>query len=173
MGLSKRRAHLRKAWFKKGCVSPKKGQTVAFPTVADNEFVRFEKKSFDRRVHTSNNVLTFKDTDGTDTTVSALRPRPNASNVVDEYSGCGDESLYPDLCTNKLMVQAKVQALFYSSFKEHRQDKPNCEGDLNFDAAYSIKWGLGWRELLKCTKCSCMCDYHNLYEEVENKKRSG
>ncbi|KAH3772650.1 hypothetical protein DPMN_173992 [Dreissena polymorpha] len=139
MRLSKRRAHLRKIWFKKGCVSPKKGQTVAFPFVADNKFVRLEKKAFDSRLHTSNNALTFKDTDGTDTKVSALRPRPNASNTVGENSGCGDESLYPDLCTNKLMVQAKVQALFKSAFKEHRQDKPNCEGDLNFDAANSIK----------------------------------
>ena len=173
MRLSKRRAHLRKSGFKKGCVSPKKGQTVAFPTLADNKFVRLEQKAFDSRVHTSNNVLTFKDTDGTDTTVSPLRPRPNASNVVDEYSGCDDESIHPDLFTNKLMVQAKVQALFNSAFKEHRHDKPNCEGDLNFDAAHAIKWGAGWRERLKCTKCSYVSAYHKLYEEVENKKGPG
>ncbi|KAH3857162.1 hypothetical protein DPMN_099762 [Dreissena polymorpha] len=68
------------------------------------------------------------------------------------------------------MVQAKVQALFNSAFKEHRHDKPNGEVDLNFDAANSMRWGLGWRERLKCTKCSYMSDYHNLYEEIENKK---
>ncbi|KAH3770149.1 hypothetical protein DPMN_171432 [Dreissena polymorpha] len=173
MRLSKRKAHLRKAGFKKGTASPKKGQTVAFPTVADNKYIRLERKAFESRVHTSNNVLTFKDTDGTDTTVSSLRPRPNASNVVDEYSVCGDESLHPDLYTNKLMVQAKVQALFNSAFKKHRHDKPNCEGDLNFDAANSVRWGLGWRERLKCTKCLYKSDFHNLYEEVENKKGPG
>ncbi|XP_052269462.1 uncharacterized protein LOC127870923 isoform X2 [Dreissena polymorpha] len=132
MGLSKRRAHLRKLWFKKGGVNPNKGRTTVFPALGDNKYVRLEKKAFDSQVHTSNNVLTFKDTVDTDTTVSvtvlrprphasnsntnklmeedsclfcqkAVRPRPHASNVVDEHSYCGVESLHPDLCTNKLV----------------------------------------------------------------------
>ena len=60
MVLSKRQAHKRKVWFKKGSVSPKKGQTVVFPTVGDKNYVRLEKKAFESRVHTTNNVLTFK-----------------------------------------------------------------------------------------------------------------
>jgi len=173
MTARKRRDHCRKVGYKAGLKSPQAGKTLSVSSVDEKKYVRLTAKSFESRIHVHDNILTFRDTDGTDTNVSALRPRANVSHVVDEYSSNYDLSQHPNLYTNKLMVQAEVQVLFNTAFKEHKQIKPECQGDLNFDAANSKRWGLGWRERLKCTKCQYTSQYRNLYEEVEVKKGRG
>jgi len=71
------------------------------------------------------NILTFRNTNGRDTDVSALRPRANISHVVDEYCSNDDLSQHPNLYTKELMVQAKLQVLFNTVFKEHKKSNLN------------------------------------------------
>ena len=121
MTACKRRDHCRRVRYKAGFKSPQDGKTLSVSSVDERIYVRLTAKSFESRIHVHDNILTFRDIVGTDTNVSALRPRANVSHVVDEYSSNDDLSQHPNLYTNKLMVQAEVQVLFNTAFKEHKQ----------------------------------------------------
>lgn len=51
--------------------------------------------------------------------------------------------------------------------KQHSAEYPRCPGDLQFDAASEMKWGLVWRERVICNICNYHSAMYNLYEEIE------
>lgn len=55
--------------------------------------------------------------------------------------------------------------------REHRQKKPDCQGNLCFDSSSSMQWGFGWRESAKCQICSYVSKRYKLYAEIDTCKR--
>ena len=76
------------------------------------------------------------------------------------------------LTGNVVTDVTKCEENFNSSFREHLQQFPDCDGDVVFDPLSFSKWGIAFTGRLKC---SAECGYKSLemkfYQEVERKGR--
>ncbi|KAH3773761.1 hypothetical protein DPMN_175129 [Dreissena polymorpha] len=79
--------------------------------------------------------------------------------------------VHPDLLTNTVYVPALLQSMMSSENKKHRLRSDKCKGDLVIDGSASVKWGLGWRERLLCTRCKYVGKHYKLYNEVQSSTR--
>ncbi|KAH3700373.1 hypothetical protein DPMN_075349 [Dreissena polymorpha] len=114
------------------------------------------------------NILTFRDVDGSQTPAKPLRPQANRIRYVDMLRVPSSSKVHPDLLTNKVYVPALLQSMMSSENKKHRLRSAKCKGDLVIDGSASVKWGLGWKERLLCTRCryvgiiSCTMRFHQV-----------
>ncbi|KAH3779591.1 hypothetical protein DPMN_157394 [Dreissena polymorpha] len=138
-------------------------------TSASTRYERLERSAFNARIHTSDNILTFRDVDGSETPIKPLRPRVNRASYVDRFRLPASWKVHPDLRTNKIYVPALLQTMMSTENRKHRLCNSKCRGDLVIDGAASIKWGFGWKERLKCTRCLYVGKHYKLFNEVTTK----
>jgi len=115
------------------------------------------------------NVLSFKDVDGSSSSTVPLRPLVDHPSLIDEYTSSSSSSCvatHPDLYTNKFYRPFDVCRMFNAEMKKHLSFSESCSGDLLIDAQNSVKWGLCWSERLVCTECAFVSPFYKLYEEV-------
>jgi len=167
----KTRRHLEKIGFQAGSSSPLKGKKLSYvPPDEPSKYARMSNEALESRVDDAQGTLSFKDVDGSVTNVSPLRPLTRQTRLVDQYDTPSDTGIHPDLLTNRLYCPYLVQNMFNCEIKAHFVTD-GCPGELNFDAEKPRKWGLGWSERLKCTKCKYVSQYYRLYTEVEREGR--
>ena len=163
-----RKRHCKSIGFQKGVPGVNRGQKHGFSVEkVQTKYVRCTQDAFEARVNRHLGIFTFLDVDGSETNVRPLRPSGKVAGIIDEFRVARNNTYHPNSYTNKLYCPAKVQLMFNSEIKIHAQLNINCNGILVFDSASSQKWGLVWRERLKCEKCTYIGIYYNLYEEVE------
>ena len=61
--------------------------------------------------------------------------------------------------------------MFNEVFKEHKDFRPKCPGNLGFDFTTEYTKGLFWREKVVCNRCKYKPPGFNLYKEVDSRKR--
>ena len=61
--------------------------------------------------------------------------------------------------------------MFNKVFKEHKDFRPKCPGNLSFDFTTEQQRGLCWREKVVCDRCKYKSPGFNLYKEVDSGKR--
>ncbi|XP_060557020.1 uncharacterized protein LOC132717547 [Ruditapes philippinarum] len=71
----------------------------------------------------------------------------------------------------KLFHISKLWEMVNEVSREHRQKKPDCQGNLCFDSSSSMQWGFGWRESAKCQICTYVSKRYKLYAEIDTCKR--
>ena len=140
--------------------------------VVDNQskrYVRLTQQSFESRVTCEDSCLTLYDVDRTANANGILRPNPDSPTLLEEMCDIDDSTsdIHPDLLAHKLYRPLDIQTMFNTEIRKHTIQNAICLGDLNIDAEHSRKWGLGWSERLKCTKCTYVSRYYKLYEEIE------
>ena len=62
----------------------------------------------------------------------------------------------------------KMSHMWNTAIKDHFKLNSQCEGDLIWDDVASKKWGLGWKAVLTCDRCSYKSQQFKLYEEAES-----
>ncbi|KAH3773759.1 hypothetical protein DPMN_175128 [Dreissena polymorpha] len=158
--------------FKPGRPGPAKGKKHHFEKRSNSyKYVRLERSSFEARVAFNENILTFRDVDGSQTQAKPLRPRANGIRYVNMLRVPASSKVHPDLLTNTVYVPALLQSMMSSENKKHRLRSDKCKGDLVIDGSASVKWGLGWRERLLCTRCKYVGKHYKLYNEVQSSTR--
>ena len=169
--VSKKQAHRARVGFKHGNTPAHKGKCRGYvkETNVRTRFVRLDKDAFESRIFDDEGVLTFRDVDNSVTSVSSLRPLNGRVDYVDRYRGSQVSQVHTDLLTNKVYVPALLQSMMAKENKMHRSINEKCRGDLVIDGNASVKWGLGWQERLRCTKCRYVGNHYKLYNEVERK----
>ena len=60
---------------------------------------------------------------------------------------------------------------FNTVFKEHRDFRPKCPGNVSFDFTTELQRGLCWREKVVCDRRKDISPDFNLYKEVDSGKR--
>ena len=70
----------------------------------------------------------------------------------------------------RLFHTGKFMEMFNKVFKEHRDFRPKCPGNLGFDFTTEKQWGLCWREKVVCNRCKYKSPGFNLYEDVDSGK---
>ena len=171
---SRKRSQIgRKHGFRTNNVHCYQNQTAI---VVDNQakrYVRLTKQTFDSRVTYEDSCLTLYDVDHTQNTNGVLRPNPDSPTLLDEMFDLDDSTtdVHPDLLVHKLYRPLDLQKMFNTEIRKHTVENPTCSGDLNIDAENSRKWGLGWSERLRCSKCAYVSNYYKLYEEMESNSR--
>ncbi|KAH3774675.1 hypothetical protein DPMN_176061 [Dreissena polymorpha] len=171
--ITKRKKNLLNFAYKPGEPSPIKGKKLHYEKRSNSNttYVRLERSSFEARIACNDNALTFRDVDGSQTAAKPLRPRANRIRYVDMLRVPAPSKVHPDLLTNKVYVPALLQSMMAFENKKHRLKTAKCKGDLVIDGSASIKWGLGWRERLKCTRCRYVGQHYRLYNEVPSSSR--
>jgi len=171
--VSRKQKQRSRVGFKQGVQGYNKGKCHGFVKESSSRctYVRLRKTVYDSRINDdSEGVLTFRDVDNSPTNVSPLRPCKDRVGYVDQFRvPSKDSQVHPDLLTNKVYVPALLQSMMAKEYKNHRLRHENCRGDLEIDGYASIKWGLGWQERLKCTKCTYVSQHYKMYHEVERK----
>ncbi|KAH3823282.1 hypothetical protein DPMN_125081 [Dreissena polymorpha] len=153
--------------FKPGRPGPAKSKKHHFEKRSNSyTYVRLERSSFEARVAYNENILTFRDVDGSQTQVKPLCPRTNRIRYENMLRVSASSKVHPDLLTNKVYVPALLQSMMSSENKKHRFRSDKCKGDLVIDGSVSVAWGLGWRERLLCTRCKYVGKHYKLYNEV-------
>ncbi|KAH3793377.1 hypothetical protein DPMN_146885 [Dreissena polymorpha] len=106
--LTKRKKKLLNVGFKAGGLSPAKGKIYHYERRLNSNtaYVRLERSSFEARVACYDNILTFRDEDGSQTQVKPLRPRLNRLRYVNMLRVPAQSKVHPDLLTNKVYVTA-------------------------------------------------------------------
>ncbi|KAH3862730.1 hypothetical protein DPMN_025703 [Dreissena polymorpha] len=127
-----------------------------------------ERSAFINRIHTSENILTFCDEDGSETPLKPLRPRVNRACNVDRLNVPASSKVHPDLRTNKICVPALLPTMMSTEKRKHRLHNSKCMGVLVIDGVASMKWGFEWKERMKCTFLY-VGKYYKLYNEVNIK----
>ncbi|KAH3864327.1 hypothetical protein DPMN_027344 [Dreissena polymorpha] len=167
--LTKRKKKLLNIGFKPGGLSLTKGIKYHYERSKSNTaYVRLERSSFEAY---NDNILTFRDVDGSLTPAKPLRPRVNRTRYVDRLQVPTPSKVHPDLLTNKVYVPALLQSMMSSENRKHRLRSVKCKGNLVIDGSASIKWGLGWKERLHCTRCRYVGEHYKLYNEVPSSTR--
>ena len=110
---------------------------------ANTRYERLQRSAFNARIDTSDNILTFRDIDGSETPVKPLHPRVNRASYADRFKVPASSKVHPDLRTNKIYVPALLQTMMSTENRKHRLRNSKCRGDLVIDGAASIKWGFG------------------------------
>ncbi len=65
---------------------------------SDNtRYERLQRSAFNARIDTSDNILTFRDIDGSETPVKPLRPRVNRASYADRFKVPASSKVHPDL----------------------------------------------------------------------------
>ncbi|KAH3793725.1 hypothetical protein DPMN_147243 [Dreissena polymorpha] len=169
--VSKKKQKLLDIGYKRGESSRKRGIQHKYGnnSSANTRYERLERSAFIARIHTSDNILTFHDVDGSETPVKPLRPRVNRASYVDRFKVSASSKVHPDLRTNKIYVPALLQTMMSTENRKHRLCNSKCRGDLVIDGVASIKWGFGWKERLKCTRCLYVGKHYKLFNEVNTK----
>ncbi|KAH3709712.1 hypothetical protein DPMN_069175 [Dreissena polymorpha] len=170
--ITKRKKNLLNFAFKPGRPGPAKGIKRHYKKRSNSyTYVRLERSSFEARVAYNENILTFRDVDGSQTQAKPLRPRANRIRYVNMLRLPASSKVHPDLLTNKVYVPALLQSMMSSENKKHRLRSDKCKGDLVIDGSASVKWGLGWRERLLCTRFKYVGKHYKLYNEVPSSTR--
>ena len=161
----------KKFGFQKGNIPFHQGKKRNYEKSLEPEpLMRLPHDVFESRVtQTIDNVLTVPDVDQSACPPKLLRPRAKSPELIDEYleSNAPD----PDNHTYKHYVPSLVSVLWNSTIKEHKLEKNDCDGYLDFDSHAAKKWGFAWNERLKCNKCGFVGKFHKLYYEVETAGR--
>jgi hypothetical protein len=155
-----------------------KGIRHEYPTETDTtSYVRLNQAAFDDRANENDQILTFNDVDGAQTSVSPLRPKSNPPTLTELHNtddltvGNFDASRHPDLFTNRVYMPFALNNMYNTEIKNHCTGKLACGGDMIIDAAASRRWGAVWYERLMCTDCPHKSGYYPLFEQVDSSKR--
>lgn len=168
----KRRRRLRQQGFKTGntCSHRRSNENVSVnepESSAGYTYVRLTETDFNSRIDiTENDTLTFKDVDGQQTNAKPLRPAKSDPSLVQQLASSQNTKIHPDLLVYKLYRPYELQVMWNSEIRNHKVISPECEGDLQFDAENSCKWGVCWSERLICSDCQFESPFYKLYEEV-------
>ena len=168
--VSRKRSQIgRKYGFRPNNVHHYQNQTAIVVDNQPKRYVRLTTQSFESRVTCEDSCLTLYDVDRTPNANGILRPNPDSPTLLEEMCDIDDSTsdIHPDLLAHKLYRPLDIQTMFNTEIRKHTIQNAICLGDLNIDAEHSRKWGLGWSERLKCTKCTYVSRYYKLYEEIE------
>lgn len=72
---------------------------------------------------------------------------------------------------NRILHVGKLQELFNNAHREHVEQNPTCQGNLEMDLGSEKQRGLGFEERLKCSECAYISKYKKLYNTVRTGKR--
>lgn len=76
-----------------------------------------------------------------------------------------------DQDTYRLVHLEKLSDMWNQSFRQHQNEKPNCEGFLYWDTRKEEQRGFVWRATLSCDQCSFISNKYKLYTEIPCKKK--
>ena len=111
-----------------------------------------------------------KDCDGQPCNVKYLRPRPNPPTILDELLKARSSTDSDFEWSMRYFDPESVEELWNTSITEHASTDPTCTGRLIHDKNSEKKWGICWKETLKCTECQYRSKEYNLYPEVDTGK---
>ena len=176
--LNKQQKSRRQTGFQTGIPNMHKGKRRTYTSESTvTNYTRLAQDRFDVRIQEQGELLTFKDTDGTDTSNAPLRPGPAAQTLCDKYTKPlkprrTGKYVHPDLLTNRLYTPLFVGRMFNSEIRKHLLGpRSKCKGELVIDVDHSGKWGMSWYERLKCSKCKYKSRYYRLFEQAKSKTR--
>ena len=96
--------------------------------------------------------------------VKLLRPAPPSTTYLDWYASPKHDR--PNMDSYRILHAERTEKLWNDSMREHLLHKPDCTGQLIFDAEKEKKVGLAWQESLKCTVCDYISRKQKLYKEA-------
>ena len=163
--------HLSKVGFQPGNVPHNKGiKTAPFSPTPPTRYKRLN----DQQDDIADGMEARRNLTGTDCcsavgTTMRLRKKIEEKKVFREAKS--PQTKDSEDGTYRLWHPKKTLTLVNEATKQHRRLHPKCEGDLWIDEDAEVKWGLAWKERVKCDKCRYVSRTHKLYTEVESKKR--
>lgn len=109
------------------------------------------------------------DVDGKPGHIKLLRPKQDHDkDLVDQYLEGDNVGELEELEELRLVDQRRYLEMFNTCNSEHR-NAGTCETP-NFAVNQEQKWGLCWRQSLKCTNCRYISKTFYLYKEVQSGK---
>ena len=170
---TRQRAWVTQNGFQKGGIPHNKGvrYEAVTPPHVENRYLRLTHEQYEmaasgriyeREAPTTNEHAV--------THTMLLRPRGERARtlVTDTQDAINQDA---EMDTYRIWHPKLTANLWNSAIDGHRLFKKTCRGSLLWDAAGEQKWGLAWRERLKCDTCDYTSPTHKLYKEVESPSR--
>lgn len=156
-----------KNYFKKGHTGyPRKQE---YMDIKPMRITRLDKSQFSRVAKISSSGIPYaSDAEGQRTPVMLLRPKfeDNPSEISEQYvNGNGQNEENTEM---RLINLKKYENLWNTAITEH--SRTTCISP-NFTADKEVKWGLGWKQSLKCRDCTYKSSLFKLYDEAPQKGR--
>lgn len=163
----------KKSMFKPGQVPSNKGQILNYSPRAPRSHTgtatctRMTAKEYRDNVEEKRDgTLNVEDVDGNPCELRILRPKPDAPTHIERLSEKQPGVRLPP--GYRIVRMNKVEEMWQEATAEHLKLKPKCTGKLQFDEEAEVKWGLGWQEGIKCSKCNYTSERKKLYNEVDS-----
>ncbi len=160
-----RHKHQKKNYFMKGHAGyPRKQEYL---DIEPKRITRLDKHKFSRVAKISSGGIPYApDAEGQSAPVTLLRPKVDKhhKDICEEYATGQDEGQ----AEMRLINIQKYTHLWNTAIAEHSLTA--CVNP-NFTTDRELKWGLGWKQSLKCTHCTYKSALFKLYDEAPQQGR--